>query len=91
MTSFLTKVLGGFSGGTLATGWRLAEDARERTSFCDVDGLVPGAIEGVTNTAQTPLAFAELEPTYNSDLDAWATTSPSPRATSRWSAAPSPF
>ena len=76
VTSFLTKVLGGFSGGTLATGWRLAEDARERTSFCDVDGLVPGAIEGVTNAAQTPLAFAELEPTYSSDLDAWATTSP---------------
>ena len=76
VTSFLTKVLGGFSGGTLATGWRLAEDARERTSFCDVDGLVPGAVDGVTNAAQTPLAFAELEPTYDLNLDAWATTSP---------------
>jgi len=76
VTSYLTKVLGGFSGGTLATGWRLAEDARERESFCDVDGLVPNAVEGVTNAAQTPLAFAELEPRYDEDLDAWATMSP---------------
>ena len=74
--SFLTKVLGGFSGGTLATGWRLAEDARERTSFCDVDGLVPNAVPGTTNKRQKPLAFSELDPIYDSDLNAYATMSP---------------
>ena len=74
--SYLTKVLGGFSGGTLATGWRLAEDARERTSFCDVDGLVPNAVPGTTNKRQKPLAFSELDPIYDSDLNAYATMSP---------------
>ena len=60
VTTFLTKVLGGFSGGTLSTGWRLAEDPVERSSFCDVDGLIPGSIPGVSDRSQRPLAFAEL-------------------------------
>lgn len=75
VTTYLTKVLGGFSGGTLGTGWRLAEDPVERESFCDVDGLVPGA-DTSTSRAQTPLAFSELEPTYDADLQAYATLSP---------------
>ena len=76
VTTFLTKVLGGFSGGTLSTGWRLAEDPVERSSFCDVDGLIPGSIPGVSDRSQRPLAFAELEPQYDRDLRAWATLSP---------------
>ena len=89
VTTFLTKVLGGFSGGTLSTGWRLAEDPVERSSFCDVDGLIPGSIPGVSDRSQRPLAFAELEPRYDRDLRAWATSRPSRLATRRWCGAPS--
>ena len=87
MTSFLTKVLGGVQSDA-SHRVRLAEDARERTSFCDVDGLVPGAVDGVTNAAQTPLAFAELEPTrFKSRTKHDVAHCPERR---RWSAAPSP-
>ena len=100
VTSYLTKVLGGFSGGTLATGWRLAEDARERATFGDLDLLVDEDVLArcrevsgdptqasrdpsqasrdppCVSPTQTPLSFAALEPTYDEDLRAWATTSP---------------
>tara|TARA_B110000444_G_scaffold243922_1_gene262861 strand:+ start:51 stop:509 length:459 start_codon:yes stop_codon:yes gene_type:complete len=41
-----------------------------------VDGLVPNAVPGTTNKRQKPLAFSELDPIYDSDLNAYATMSP---------------